>query len=147
MFDYVVGLIEEIRTEFVVIRGDFVDGMIEYEVFEEPLIVEEVHRIVGVVSDTGKEEVVVIDKVGMRSEGLLGVEDMTILSVFVGMFVDGHVAILEGIVEVVIIAVDVVGSRMVGSHGEGDVMISCGRDSISLSVGDAWGYKGVHWKY
>jgi hypothetical protein len=44
----------------------------------------------------------------MRGEGLLGVEDMTILSVFVGMFVDGHVAILEGIVEVVIIAVDVV---------------------------------------
>jgi hypothetical protein len=37
--------------------------MIEYEVFEEPLIVEQVHRIVGVVSDTRKEEVVVIDEV------------------------------------------------------------------------------------
>jgi hypothetical protein len=51
MFDDVVGLIEEIRTELVIIRVDFVDGMIEYEVFEKPLVVEEVDRVVRVVSD------------------------------------------------------------------------------------------------
>jgi hypothetical protein len=82
--------------------------VIEDEILRESAIIEKLDGVVGIMSKTGLKEVVIIDKVGMRSKRLFVIEHMTVLTIFINVFVDSDSSVFEGIVEVVIVAIDVV---------------------------------------
>jgi hypothetical protein len=82
--------------------------MIEDEVIKKALIIEQMDGVIGIVSKTRMKQMVVIDKIGMFGKRTFIVKYLTVLTVFINMLMDGDIGVLKGVVEVIVITINLV---------------------------------------